>query len=158
MYQRRFSLFTLALVVCTTNMAALCCRDDIDQVPANFDTLAQKPGHWEWQHSAIEGPIVSPATVGYSRQLVFGTSGQLHIRHDSQPFSEVPYQISRGPLPKCGAPQQTMDLVTFTAELANDHLKAYSIKTDASGTHLKLEGENACLDGGYTETYLWQAD
>ncbi|WBO85038.1 hypothetical protein [Hymenobacter yonginensis] len=158
MYKRPLSLLTLALVVCTTNMAALCCREETDLPPANFDTLAQQQGYWEWQSSATEGPLVSPATVGYTRQLVFGTNGQLSIRHNSQPFSEVPYQVSTGTLPRCGAPQQPVPLVTFKAELANNDRKAYSLSTDATGTHLMLSGEDACVDGGYTETYLWKAE
>lgn len=158
MHYRPYFLLAMALTVCSTNMAALCCHDETSQLPANLDTLAQKQGYWEWQNSVTEGPIVSPATVGYSRQLVFGVNGQLGIRHNNQPFSEVPYQVSTGTLPHCGLPQQTVDLVTFTAELTNNARKAYSISTDAAGTHLMLSGEDACVDGGYTETYLWKAD
>lgn len=148
----------MALTVCSTNMAALCCRVDTDQLPANLDTLAQKQGYWEWQNSFTEGLVVSPATVGFSRQLVFGTNGQLRIRHNNQPFSEVSYQVSSGTLPRCGTPQQPVNLVTFTAELTNNDRKTYSLSTDAAGTHLTLVGEDACFDGGFTETYLWKAD
>lgn len=157
MRHRPYFLFAMALTVCSTNMAALCCRDETERFPANFDTLAQKQGYWEWKYSVNEGPVVSPATVGYARQLLFGVNGQLSISHNAQPFSEVPYQISTG-TPRCSSPQQTFDLVTFTAELANDDRKAYSIKTDATGTYLTLDGENSCLDASYTETYLWKAE
>ena len=158
---KRFTSAAFLAVVCLTNMAALCCRPtEPGDLPANYDVLAQDQGYWEWERNVTEGPVVSPATTGFSRQLVFGADGQLIIRHNGQAHSQVSYQLSTGTFPRCGTPQPVLPLVTFAPEpqVPNNERKSYTVDITATGRTLSLVGEDACTDGGYYESYTWHEE
>lgn len=152
-----------ALLLVTASLGTGCKKADDVQPDANangYDYFAQDAGHWEWESSATEGPLVTPATKGFTRQLVFSRPGLLLIGRDGQPFMQVGYRLSTGPLPRCGQPQANVPIVTFTAEpdVWNNDRKTYSLMQTANGLTLTLVGEDACFDGGYHETYRWVAN
>lgn len=158
---KRSTSFVLLCVACFTNMAALCCRPlEPGEFPANYDALAQEQGYWEWNQNNTEGPAVSPATVGFSRQLTFAPNGQLTIRHDGQNHSEVAYQLSEGTFPRCGSQQPALPIVTFVPEeqVPNNERKSYTVEITPTGRTLCMVGEDACTDGGYYEYYTWHKE
>lgn len=154
------SVLFLALLG-ASQLAAGCQRDE-DIRPANYDELALDTGHWEWDRSTLGwAGSRSPATEGYTRQLVFGPGGQLLLRRSGQPDYRTRYQLSMGPLPRCGTGAANFPVVTYTTpedRLPNNERKTY-ITTQQNGRQvLNIVGESACVDGGAYETYHWVAE
>ena len=153
-------LLCYAALLVTAQLATSCQTDDIR--PANYDELAMATGHWEWDASALGwAGQRSPATEGYTRQLVFGTSGHLLLRRSGQDDYRGSYQLSMGTMPRCGAAQLTAPLLTYaTSEprLPNDERKSYQVAQQRGQQTLTLVGESVCLDGGAIETYHWVAE
>ncbi|MBC8084496.1 MAG: hypothetical protein H7Z21_14960 [Hymenobacter sp.] len=149
-----------ASILCFSLLSLTACKPDEDSLsPAGYDTLAQDIGYWEWQSNQTRGSLLTPATVGFSRQLLFDTNNQLTIYHDGQVYSQVPFQLSVGLRPSCGSPQSAVPLVLYTAEpqIWNDDLKTYWVEVTPTGQTLHLEGAAACVDAGQHEAYVWHA-
>ncbi len=145
-----------------TSQLATSCQNDADIRPANYDELAMATGHWEWDASSLGwAGKRSPATEGYTRQLVFGTSGHLLLRRRGQEDYRSSYQLSMGTLPRCGADQPNAPLLTYSTNeprLPNDERKSYRLAQQGGQQTLTLIGESVCLDGGAIETYHWVAE
>ena len=148
-----------ALLLSTLPLASGCQHKDTDPQPANYDELALDTGHWEWDRSTLGwAGNRTPATEGYSRQLVFGTGGQLLLRRSGQANYRTPYQLSMGVLPRCGFGQQRFPIITYSTNeetLPNDDRKTYSIEQQNGQQMLRIDGESACVDGGAYEMYHW---
>ena len=138
------------------------CQTDADVRPANYDVLALGTGHWEWESTAYMAGNRTPATEGYTRQLVFNAEGQVLIQHSGQLHKETPYQLSMGS--GCvwpGSPTAgTTPIIAFEGEttLYNNLRKNYTLTKVDPTQKLQLTGESACVDGGAYETYHWVAE
>ncbi|AMR26807.1 hypothetical protein A0257_06570 [Hymenobacter psoromatis] len=154
-------LLRYATLLAVSQLAA-GCQHDADIRPSNYDELALGTGHWEWDHSTLGwAGNRSPATEGYTRQLVFGTGGQLLLRRSGQSDYRTSYQLSMGPLPRCGYKQASFPLITYSTseeKLPNNERKTYAINQQSGQQVLSITGEDACVDGGAYETYHWVAE
>lgn len=145
-------LFTSAL------LSATGCQREGDEVqPSGYDALALENGHWEWESTAYRTGRRTPATEGFTRQLVFGADKQLIIQHDRKLNKKITYALSMGPLPNCPTPSGTVPIISYEtdSDLPNNDRKTYSIAKTPIGQSLSLTGEDACIDAGATETYRW---
>lgn len=142
-------------------LAVGSCKSKSDPQPAITDTdvLMQANGCWQWESSKTRGGQLTPASVGFSRELIFKRDGLVHIYHNRQPFTQPAYWLSTGMLSQCGAPPQpiTVPLVRYAAEpqIPNNDLRTYSIRLSPTDTTLSITGESACIDGGSCEIYRW---
>jgi len=154
-------LLSFAALLATAPLLAGCQRDG-DIQPAHYDELALATGHWEWDRSTLGwAGNRSPATEGYTRQLVFEPGGQLLLRRSGQADYRTSYQLSMGPLPRCGYGQANFPLMTYATneeKLPNNDLKTYTITQQNGQQLLSITGEAACVDGGAYETYHWVAE
>ena len=143
-------------------LAAGCHHQDDPRPAATYDELALGTGHWEWDVSTLGfAGNRTPATEGYTRQLVFGAGGQLLLRRGGQADYRTTYQLSMGVLPRCGTGQQNFPIITYSTNektLPNDDRKTYSIEQRSGQQVLLIDGESACVDGGAYETYHWVAN
>lgn len=134
------------------------CQTDADISPANYDVLALATGHWEWDNSSYQSGLQTPASLGYTRQVVFEPGGQLLVRRRGQPDYRTTYQFSMGTPQPCGlAP---VPLVAYRSEpdLGNTDSKLYTLSQQASRQVLIVAGEGLCVDNGALETYHWVAE
>jgi hypothetical protein len=146
------------LFALTLFLAAGCQRRGDDVQPRNYDALALETGHWEWETtSAMSLGRRTPTTEGFTRQLVFGSDGNVMIQHDGKLNKKRPYTLSMGRLPRCGGSQPAVPVITYEtdSDLPNNDRKMYSITKTPTGQSLWLTGEDACVDGGAFETYRW---
>lgn len=134
------------------------CQTDADIRPAHYDALALATGHWEWDSSSYPSGLQTPASLGFSRHLVFGPEGQLVVSRPGRADYRATYQLSMGKPQPCGA--APVPLVTYASEpeLGNDEVKLYTLSQEASRQVLTLIGEAVCVDGGAIETYHWVAE
>lgn len=141
-------------------LTASSCRRGEEVQPRSYDALALGTGHWEWDHTTALPGRRTPATEGFTRQLVFSAEGKVLIQHDGKLNKQTPYQLSMGPLPRCGNPQASVPIITFEtdSDVPNNDRKTYSISKSATSQSLSLVGEAACVDGGAYETYHWVAE
>lgn len=148
----RYALLLAALPLATS------CQTDADIRPAHYDALALATGHWEWDASAYQSGLQTPASLGFGRQIVFGPEGQLLISRTGREAYRTSYQLSMGkPQPCGGAP---VPLVTYASEpeLGNTDIKLYTLGQEAGRQVLTIAGEALCVDGGALETYHWVAE
>ena len=152
----------LLLLLLTSLAITGGCKSKTDPKPAQIsdrDVLMQADGHWEWESSARMMSQLTPASIGFSRQLIFKPDGLVHIYHNRQPFIQPVYQLSYGVLSQCGASPQPISVpfVRYAAEpqIPNNDLRTYSIRLSPTDTTLYITGESACIDGGAYETYRW---
>ncbi|RZK33233.1 MAG: hypothetical protein EOO57_13620 [Hymenobacter sp.] len=127
------------------------CDNDSDEIrPANYDILAMETGHWEWERTAYFGPVYTPATEGYTRQLTFKAAKQLLLRRSKQPDQLLTYQLAVS-----GSGMPTLTYQTKEDKLANNDVKYYRITQQNGQQTLLLTGEGAARDAGGYETYHW---
>jgi hypothetical protein len=127
------------------------CDNDSDEVrPANYDILAMETGHWEWEKTTYFGPQYTPATEGYTRQLIFTANDQLVLRRTNQSDQRISYRLSVG---SGGSPTVTFN--TNEGKLTNNDVKYYRITQQNDQQTLQLTGEEAYRDAGGYETYHW---
>lgn len=161
---RCFSLMkkaTLLLVTLTLFSAAGCQRTDDEVQPRSYDALALETGHWEWESTTVGfSSHQTPASVGFTRQLVFTADGKVLIQHDNRLNKTVEYQLSMGTLAGCGASQPAVPIITYTTEsdIKSGDRKAYSITKSGTGQRLAITCDYACIDGGAYESYHWVAE
>lgn len=137
------------------------CRSVGDEVPPrSYDALALSTSHWEWDRTAYQSGNRTPATEGFTRQLVFGADGQVVIQHNNKLNKTTTYQLSMGNLPHCGTPQLSVPIISFTtdSDVPNQDRKTYRITKSPTGQQLSLIGEAACIDVGAYEYYNWVAE
>lgn len=150
----------LLATLCGGLLALPGCRLDADVRPANYDALALATGHWEWESSHYGFRPVTPASVGFTRQLVFGAFGQLTVRRSGQADYHTPYQLSMRTTP--ANPQAApVPVLSFTSEsdLPNSYDKTYGLTSSQNGQPvLTLAGEAAPVDGDAVEKYYWVAE
>ena len=147
----------LLLFVTFVLLVATSCQQRGDEVqPRNYDALALETGHWEWEYTGYFKRKDTPETKGFTRQLVFGSDGQVLIQHDGRLNKKRPYTLSMGPLAACASTTK-VPLITYEtdSDLPNNDLKTYTITKTPTGQTLALEGEEACIDGGAYESYRW---
>jgi hypothetical protein len=147
------------LVVALALLSFTGCQSIGDEVqPRNYDALALETGHWEWDATMLGwAGKRTPASMGFTRQLVFSADGKVLIQHDSKLNKRTSYQLSMGA--SCGGIQQ-VPFITFEtdSDVPNNDRKTYSITKSNEGQQLTLVGEFACVDGGAYETYHWVAE
>jgi hypothetical protein len=132
-------------------LSATSCKSPTDDIrPANYDVLAMDTGHWEWERTAYFGPAYTPATEGYTRQLIFGANDRLILRRSDQADQTISYRLAVG---AGGSP--TVTFSTKEDKLANNDVKYYTLKQQTSQQLLLLTGEKALVDAGGYETYHW---
>lgn len=151
------TLLRYCLLLATLPLAT-GCHTDADIRPAHYDALALATGHWEWDNSAYQGGLRTPATLGFSRQVVFGADGWLVVSRSGRNDYRTTYQFSMGtPQPCGGAP---VPLVSYASEpeLGNNTVKLYTLSQEAGRPVLTIVGEAMCVDGGAMETYHWVAE
>jgi hypothetical protein len=150
-------------------LASLCgatqllnsCKTDTDLRPANYDELAMATGHWEWDRSVLGFTYdKTPASVGYSRQLVFGPDHRLLLRRSQQADYATTYQLSiyQAAAPASSVSHPAVSFDTAEPELPTNTLKYYDISQQSGRQTLVLTGEKAALDAGAIETYHWVAE
>ncbi|QKG52962.1 hypothetical protein [Hymenobacter sp. BRD67] len=108
-------------------------------------------GHWEWESTSYQAGARTPASVGFTRQLVFGAGGQLTVHRSGQADYHTTYQLSMSYAP----------LITFVNEtdLPNDNTKTYTLRSPQYGQQvLSLMGVTVPVDGGAVETYHWVSE
>ena len=124
-----------------------------------MDMLLHSTGYWEWQSSASTASKLTPASVGFSRELIFKSDRLVHIYHDRQPFIQPAYIYSFGTLNQCTTQPQppSVILLRYIAEpqIPNNELREYVIRFSPNDTTLSINGEFACVDRGYYESYRW---
>lgn len=151
----------LLLLLTSALLSATSCHREGDEVqPSSYDALALEAGHWEWESTAYRTGQRTPATEGFTRQLVFGADKQVVIQHDRRLNKKTAYSLSMGTLPNCPAATSTVPIISYEtdSDLPNNDRKTYSIVRTATGQSLVLSGEDACIDAGATETYHWVKD
>jgi hypothetical protein len=148
------------LVAAFALLSVTGCQSIGDEVqPRNYDALALETGHWEWDASTLGwAGRRTPASMGFTRQLVFSADGKVLIQHDGKLNKRTSYQLSMGDLQKCSIKQ--VPIITFEtdSDVPNNDRKTYSITKSIEGQQLTLVGEDACVDGGAYETYHWVAE
>ena len=139
-----------------TLLLATGCQKEAAVRPRSYDALALETGHWEWESTIYQSGRQTPATVGFTRQLVFTAGGQVVITHDQQPNKTTPYALAMGSLPACGS-AASVPIITYEtdSDLANNDRKTYQITKTSGSQQLSLVGEAACVDGGAYELYNW---
>ena len=94
-----------------------------------MDMLLQSTGYWAWQSSTGMSRQLTPASVGFSRELIYKTDGLVHIYHNQQPAMQPVYKLSLDVLSQCGTqpPPLGINLVHYTAEpqIPSDELHEY---------------------------------
>ncbi|MGI4864877.1 MAG: hypothetical protein ACRYFZ_13215 [Janthinobacterium lividum] len=145
------------LLALTLLSAGACQRRGDEVQPRNYDALALETGHWEWESTGYFRQQHTPATEGYTRQLVFSSDGNVLIQHDGKLNKKRPYTLSMGTLPSCGASQTVLPIITYEtdSDLPNNDRKTYTITKSPTSQSLALAGEGACVDAGAYETYRW---
>jgi hypothetical protein len=150
------------LLRCAFLLAALplatSCQTDADIRPAHYDALALATGHWEWDGSSYQSGLQTPASLGFSRQVVFGPDGRLVVSRPGRDAYRATYQFSMGKPQPCG--DAPVPLVTYASEpeLGNTDNKLYTLSQAAGRQVLTIAGESVCVDGGAVETYHWVAE
>jgi hypothetical protein len=148
----------LLLLLISALLSATGCQREGDEVqPSGYDALALGTGHWEWEGTTYRTGRRTPATEGFTRQLIFGADKQLVIQHDKKLNKQVTYALSMGTLPSCPAATSTVPIISYEtdSDLPNNDRKTYSIVRTTTGQSLVLMGEDACIDAGSTEAYHW---
>jgi hypothetical protein len=152
------TLLRYALLLSAAQLVA-SCQQEASIRPTNYDELALSSGHWEWDSSTLGWPgNRTPATMGYSRQLIFRAGGQLVLRRSGQDDYYTSYQLSMGPLPRCGHNNANFPIITYSTneeQLPNNARKTYVISQQQGQQLLTITGEDACVDGGISESYHW---
>lgn len=149
---------SLSLLLLALLLAVGSCKSKSDPQPtiADTDVLMHANGYWAWESSTTLGGQITPASVGFSRELIFKSDSLVHIFHNLQATAQPTYQLSTGVLSSCG---QTIavPLVRYVAEpqIPNNELRSYFIRLSPTDTMLSITGAAACLDGGYYELYRW---
>ena len=146
---------TLLLVTSALFSAAGCQRTGDEVQPRSYDALALETGHWEWESTGRQGGLQTPATVGFTRQLVFGADGQVLIQHDGKLNKKPAYTLSMGLA--CAQPQVSVPRIAFEtdSDVPNSNDKTYTITKSSTGQTLTLAGIAVCVDAGATELYHW---
>jgi glucose/arabinose dehydrogenase len=148
----------LLLLLTSELLSATGCQREGDEVqPSGYDALALETGHWEWESTAYRAGRRTPATEGFTRQLVFGADKQLIIQHGKRFNKKITYALSMGTLANCPAATSTVPIIRYEtdSDLPNNDRKTYNIIQTATSQSLVLIGEDACIDAGATETYRW---
>ena len=124
-------------------------RGDVVQ-PRNYDALALETGHWEWESTTYQTGQRTPATEGFTRQLVFSSDGSILIQHDGLLNKKRPYALSMGPSPSYHSSPMAVPIITYEtdSDLPNNARKTYTIAKSPTGQHLIIIGEAH-------ETYRW---
>ncbi len=148
------------LVAALTLLSATGCHSIGDEVqPRHYDALALETGHWEWDASTLGWTGKrTPASMGFTRQLVFSADGYVLIQHNGKLNKQTSYQLSMGNLSKCSTQQVPIIAYKTDSDVPNNDRKTYSISKTDTGQQLSLVGEDACVDGGAYETYHWVAE
>lgn len=135
-------------------------RRGTEAQPRSYDALALETGHWEWESTAYRGGKRTPATEGYSRQLVFQSEGRVLIHHSGRLNKTRPYTLSMGTLARCTTSPTQVPVITYEtdSDVPNNDRKTYSLTSSPTSQTLVLVGELACTDAGATETYHWVAE
>lgn len=116
-----FSYFSMRLILShlllVIMLAVGSCKSKSDPQPAIADTdvLMQANGYWQWENSKTRGGQLTPASVGFSRELIFKNDGRVHIFHNRQATIQPAYRLSIGVLNLCGQ-QIAAPLVNYAAE------------------------------------------
>jgi hypothetical protein len=139
-------------------LSASGCQQEDEVLPTSYDALALGSGHWEWESTAYMAGKRTPATQGFSRQLLFGANGQVSIYHSNRLNKQTAYTLSMGTT--CNPSQPPIPIITYEtdSDVPNNDRKSYTITKTASGQSLSLVGEAACVDAGAYETYRWVAE
>ncbi|WP_035562799.1 hypothetical protein [Hymenobacter sp. IS2118] len=150
-----FSFLILAISACSTT------PDPSPVILADTDVLMKANGYWEWQSSSGFRWQQTPASVGFSRQLVFKSDGKVHIYHNHQPELQAVYRLSTGVNNNCQPPQPqpvAVPMIEYTAEpqFLNNGLRTYGISVSANDSMLYITNTALCADGGAAELYHWR--
>jgi hypothetical protein len=152
--------FLLAAVLGCAAQLITGCKHDADVEPtsvsAGYDVLAKATGHWEWENSAFGfAGTRTPASVGFTRQLVFGADNVLNVKRNGRQYYQTNFQLTTQT--SATAPEP---LITYAneADLYNNDLKTYSLSQQNGRQVLILMGEQVPVDGGALETYHWVAE
>lgn len=150
---------TLRLLVALLSAAPLLaagCRQETAVRPRAYDALALATGHWEWDGTSYSGGRHTPATVGFTRQLVFTADGQVVITHNHQPNKTTPYALAMGSVPACGS-TEAVPVITYEtdSDVGNNDRKTYRLTKSGEGQQLVLTGDLTCVKKGAVETYRW---
>lgn len=152
------------LLAALAGLTATSCHTTGDEVqPRSYDALALATGHWEWEKTTVGfSPQQTPATVGFTRQLVFGQDGRVSIQHDRKNAKTADYALSMGALAGCGA-AAPVPIITYDADAEvktgfGGNRKNYTITKSGADQYLFLTYDYACVDGGAYETYRWVAE
>ena len=155
----------MRLVAALALLTATGCHSAGDEVqPRSYDALALATGHWEWEKTIVGfSPIQTPATVGFTRQLVFGEDGRLRIQHNRKSAKTADYTLSMGTVAGCGDAQPPVPLIVYEADPEirtglGGNRKAYVLSKVGATQYLFLTYDYACVDGGAYETYHWVAE
>ena len=151
----------LLLLLTSALLSATGCQREGDEVqPSGYDALALETGHWEWESTTYRTGRRTPATEGFTRQLIFGADKQVVIQHDRRFNKKTTYALSMGKLPNCPTATSTVPIITYEtdSDLPNNDRKTYSIVQTTTSQSLVLIGEDACIDAGSTEAYRWVKD
>ncbi|AWM32343.1 hypothetical protein [Hymenobacter nivis] len=127
-------------------------------LPITYNVLAEATGHWEWESTGYQSGLRTPATQGFTRQVVFATEGQLTVRRNGQPYYQTTFQLSQGPAGPCVGPNDPLITFTSEADLSNSDAKIYRLSQQNGQRQLQLVGAGACFDAGASETYHWIAE
>ena len=106
------------LVAVLALLSGTGCHSIGDEVqPRSYDALALEPGHWEWEKTAVGfNPLQTPTTVGFTRQLVFGSDGRVQIQHNRKSVKAATYTLSMGTLAGCGDAQPAVPIIAYDAD------------------------------------------
>jgi hypothetical protein len=123
------------------------------------DIFSRAHGYWEWTRSINGGGRApfTPASVGFTRQLVFKGDSMVHIYHNQTPALTPIFHLHVGSV--CSS--NPRPLIDFDAEsvVPNNRIRSYSVSraiySTRTDTTLTIVGERACVDGGQYEYYIW---
>ena len=123
-----------------------------------YDVLAKAEGRWVWDKSMMLGGNLTPASKGFTRQLVFRSDSTVAIYRNQALYASPTFQRTSGTLPRCGQPQSAVPLINYPNEtdLFNTARKTYRLSTVNGVVQLMIIGETACIDAGSYEVYHWE--
>ncbi len=153
-------ILLFAALAVAAQLSPGCKHDaDVQPSPSRYDVLAGAVGHWEWERSVygFAGPR-TPASVGFTRQLVFGANMQLVEQRNARAYRQTSYLLSIGIAGPCANQNALAVVFTNDTDLPNSNNKAFSISQQNGQRLLSLDGAAACIDGDATETYHWVAE
>ncbi|SNC77660.1 hypothetical protein SAMN06265337_4260 [Hymenobacter gelipurpurascens] len=135
--------------------------EQLEEIDQDGDVLMQANGSWEWVSTTkdvLNSSSSTPATVGFTRQLIFKADGKVYIHHNQKLVQQPAYGRRNGGDKFCDA-SYLRNWVVYAGEtdpkISSTDARWYRITITKTDTTLTLGSEASCSDAGVHELYRW---